>query len=80
MHVEFAFVKCLTIEKTTLSHFLKNCRRVVNLRRRHSSLPLIHFSKLIAMKDLYHIQQVAFQSNANHPLAESMGYIKFEGM
>ena len=25
-------------------------------------------------------QQVAFQSNANHPLAESMGYIKFEGM
>ena len=23
---------------------------------------------------------VAFQSNANHPLAESMGYIKFEGM
>ena len=26
------------------------------------------------------IEQVAFQSNANHPLAESMGYIKFEGM
>ena len=25
-------------------------------------------------------KQVAFQSNANHPLAESMGYIKFEGM
>ena len=25
-------------------------------------------------------QQVAFQSNANHPLAESMGYIKSEGM
>ena len=25
-------------------------------------------------------EQVAFQSNANHPLAESMGYIKFEGM
>ena len=24
--------------------------------------------------------QVAFQSNASHPLAESMGYIKFEGM
>ena len=24
--------------------------------------------------------QVAFQSNANHPLAESMSYIKFEGM
>ena len=24
--------------------------------------------------------QVAFQSNANHPLAESMGCIKFEGM
>ena len=24
--------------------------------------------------------QVAFQSNANHPLAESMGYIKFEEM
>ena len=23
-------------------------------------------------------QQVAFQSNTNHPLAESMGYIKFE--
>ena len=26
------------------------------------------------------LKQVAFQSNANHPLAESMGYIKFEGM
>ena len=25
-------------------------------------------------------QQVAFQSNANHPLAESMGYIEFEGI
>ena len=25
-------------------------------------------------------KQVAFQSNANHPLAESMGYIKFEGI
>ena len=25
-------------------------------------------------------EQVAFQSNENHPLAESMGYIKFEGM
>ena len=25
-------------------------------------------------------EQVAFQSNANHPLAESMGYIKFEEM
>ena len=25
-------------------------------------------------------EQVAFQLNANHPLAESMGYIKFEGM
>ena len=24
--------------------------------------------------------QVAFQSNVNHPLAESMGYIQFEGM
>ena len=27
-----------------------------------------------------HSTQVAFQSNANHPLAVSMGYIKFEGM
>ena len=26
------------------------------------------------------MKQVVFQSNANHPLAESMGYIKFEGM
>ena len=25
-------------------------------------------------------QRVAFQSNANHPLAEGTGYIKFEGM
>ena len=25
-------------------------------------------------------KQVAFQSNANHPLAENIGYIKFEGM
>ena len=25
-------------------------------------------------------EQVAFQSNANHSLAESMGHIKFEGM
>ena len=32
--------------------------------------------------NIYHlnIKQVAFQSNANHLLAESMGYIKFEGM
>ena len=27
-----------------------------------------------------YLRQVAFQSNENHPLAESMGYIKFEGM
>ena len=27
-----------------------------------------------------HREQVAFQSSANHPLAESMNYIKFEGM
>ena len=27
-----------------------------------------------------HLKQVAFQSNANHPLAEGTGYIKFEGM
>ena len=26
------------------------------------------------------IQQERIQSNANHPLAESMGYIKSEGM
>ena len=26
------------------------------------------------------VEQVAFQSNANHPLVESMGYIKFVGM
>ena len=26
------------------------------------------------------VKQVAFQSNANHPLAESTDYIKFEGM
>ena len=26
------------------------------------------------------IKQVTFQSNANHPLAESMHYIKFEEM
>ena len=26
------------------------------------------------------VKQVAFQSNAKHPLGESMGYIKFEGM
>ena len=32
------------------------------------------------MKEGRHQEQVAFQSNANHPLAESMGYIKFEGM
>ena len=25
-----------------------------------------------------HEKQVEFQSNANHPLAERMGYIKFE--
>ena len=29
---------------------------------------------------IHKLEQVAFQSNANHPLAESMGYIKFEGM
>ena len=26
------------------------------------------------------LRKVAFQSIANHPFAESMGYIKFEGM
>ena len=26
------------------------------------------------------IKQERIQSNANHPLVESMGYIKFEGM
>ena len=26
------------------------------------------------------VLQVAFQSNANHPLTESTGYIKFEEM
>ena len=31
-------------------------------------------------KNQNEFEQVAFQSNANHPLAESMGYIKFEGM
>ena len=27
----------------------------------------------------YRTEQVAFQLNANHPLAQSMGYIQFEG-
>ena len=31
-------------------------------------------------KSLQHIKQVAFQSNANHPLVDSTDYIKFEGM
>ena len=32
----------------------------------------------LAANDFF--KQVAFQSNANHPLAESTDYIKFEGM
>ena len=39
--------------------------------------------KVISKTSCFHhvlYEQVAFQSNANHPLAESMGYIKFEGM
>ena len=32
------------------------------------------------VQDKLHFKQVAFQSNANHPLAESMGYIQFEEM
>ena len=38
-----------------------------------------HLIKLEKHSKINH-KQVAFQSNANHPLAESMGYIKFEGM
>ena len=43
---------------------------------------IIHLAHLILHGKLAHtyFRQVAFQSNANHPLAESMGYIKFEGM
>ena len=37
-------------------------------------------SKIILLKSQISKEQVAFQSNANHPLAESMGYIEFEGM
>ena len=34
----------------------------------------------IFVENCMKMKQVAFQSNANHPLAESMDYIKFEGM
>ena len=41
----------------------------------------VHFSnKYMYNSSKNKSKQVAFQSNANHPLAESMGYIKFEGM
>ena len=47
------------------------------------------FSKSIVLKVAWfnyyilyqtNVKQERIQSNANHPLAESMGYIKFEGM
>ena len=41
---------------------------------------LFEFSLSSAAFTEYTDKQVAFQSNANHPLAESMGYIKFEEM
>ena len=53
----------------------------VKLPRKFNSfrhLPLGECNFPASIKRL--VKQVAFQSNANHPLAESMGYIKFEGM
>ena len=38
------------------------------------------FTKFNECRDQKYTEQVAFQSNANHPLAESTDYIKFEGM
>ena len=62
---------------------------LVNPRGARDARPLIGPTSLFFMQfsskvicQMIHAQneQVAFQSNANHPLAESMGYIKFEGM
>ena len=36
--------------------------------------------ELVAHFVIFFLTQECIQSNANHPLAESMGYIKFEGM
>ena len=42
----------------------------------------LHSPQIITVhsKTILYSQQVAFQSNANHPLAKSKGYIKFEEM
>ena len=36
--------------------------------------------KKLTKQPIIDLKQVVFQSNANHPLAESTDYIKFEGM
>ena len=53
----------------------------VLVQRCHVRFPLgITAEKSFQSEQNAHGKQVAFQSNTNHPLAESMGYIKFEGM
>ena len=41
---------------------------------------IIRLISYVNLKVKKKVKQVAFQSNANHPLAESTGYMKFEGM
>ena len=80
------------IEKTLSS--LLPCKNYVKylvsdveylVARRVTLVIAFHFlppnlGQLMATYECYFvIQQVAFQSNANHPLGESIGYIKFEG-
>ena len=74
-------------------NLLYNFLRILNSAQNPS--PVVHLIEISAMcdyqKDIVQfynsphelnskVEQVAFQSNANHPLAESMGYIKYEGM
>ena len=50
----------------------------------YSFLPVLSHNvfstKTFKYQNWLQMKQVAFQLNANHPLAESMGHIKFEGM
>ena len=60
----------LLSERRFLINFFREVRIVV-------AIPTCHLCGVLSKNKT---KQVAFQSNANHPLAESMGYIKFEGM
>ena len=69
-----------------ITHGRKRCSLVESSKNLTAFMTLLHRlsstqASIFHFPDNQKLQeQVAFQSNANHPLAESMGYIKFEGM